>query len=189
MYRPQASTTYYLPDGSSIDLRKPIVSHLILRVSLKGGNDYAVDISGAQYGFHEPILPWTEYASQRIQRIRVTHPLGKQKSVIDDWRHFGDAGTMAALQNGKAVGDEMDKVLDGWLRSEDAKLAVIMRLGTQAYEAKSSQVLEALDDGMAKFVKAGASNGDLIVATEDTGYGIIYLVKGDGSKERVDVLL
>ena len=189
MYRPQASTTYYLPDGSSIDLGKPIMSHLILRVSLKGGKDYAVDLSGAQFGFHEPILPWTEYETQRIQKIQVVQPPGKQKSVIDNWRGFDDAGTMAALRNGKAIGDEMDEILDGWLRSEDAKLSAIMTLVTQAYETKSSQILQALEDGMAKFVGAGASNKDLIVATEDTGYGMIYLVKGNGSKERIDMLL
>ena len=163
VYRPGATSIIHLLGGPPIDLRKPIMSHLILRISFKSGKDYAVDISGAQFGFHEPVLPWAEYESQRVHKIKATYPLGHQKQVLDNMM-FPNASMMASFQNGKAVGDEMDKVLDGWLRLENIKLAAIMKLGPQAYEAKSGQVLEVLSESMAKFVKAGASNKKVVLA-------------------------
>jgi hypothetical protein len=43
--------------------------HILLRVELTGGEEYAIDLSGAQYGYYEPITPWNVYRDTRVANI------------------------------------------------------------------------------------------------------------------------
>lgn len=47
--------------------------HSLLRVTLKGGEQYAFDLAGAQFGYHETITPWSLYVQTRAEAgsIRV----------------------------------------------------------------------------------------------------------------------
>lgn len=49
-------------------LRLP--THEILKVTTVSGVAYAIDISGAQYGYPEPVTLWDEYAATRVQEIK-----------------------------------------------------------------------------------------------------------------------
>jgi hypothetical protein len=42
------------------------ITHEMLKVTLRSGEVFAVDITGAQYGYHEPVTPWTKYQNDRI---------------------------------------------------------------------------------------------------------------------------
>ncbi|KAM0796922.1 hypothetical protein BDR22DRAFT_794481, partial [Usnea florida] len=35
--------------------------HEIMRVELKSGEEFVIDITGAQHGFHDPLYPWHQY--------------------------------------------------------------------------------------------------------------------------------
>ncbi|KAL8694685.1 MAG: hypothetical protein Q9218_000696 [Villophora microphyllina] len=50
-------------------VRKDGITHTILRVTLVNEEQYAIDFSGAQYGFHQECLPWYEYTAARVDRI------------------------------------------------------------------------------------------------------------------------
>ncbi|KAL8633169.1 hypothetical protein Q9189_001069 [Teloschistes chrysophthalmus] len=54
--------------------------HEIFRVVLKTGEMYALDFSGAQYGYHDPVLPWDTYLQSRLggdpRRIMAFHSFG-----------------------------------------------------------------------------------------------------------------
>jgi hypothetical protein len=41
--------------------------HQVLKVSLKSGETYAIDLTGAQYGWHKPIALWTEYCDKVLE--------------------------------------------------------------------------------------------------------------------------
>ena len=45
-----------LPSGAQIDLPEPL-PHNLYRVTLKNGEIWAVDTTGAQYGYAEPLCP------------------------------------------------------------------------------------------------------------------------------------
>lgn len=45
-------------------------SHLVLKITLGNGEQYAVDMTGAQYGWTEAILPWNFYSASRIRSIQ-----------------------------------------------------------------------------------------------------------------------
>ena len=181
----------YAPDG----LQKPILHHWVLRVVLKGGKEYVVDFAGAQFGFHESIIPWDKFVSRRLQIVIETKPWGSVKAGCDSWMSVKDATMMAVLWNARVVGEEMDRLLDSWLKSQRLKFAAIVKLGDPDYNTKSKELLKVLSDGMAEFVRDGAKTDDLVVSVETKmrGYGTtIYFTKGNGRKleiERPDKLM
>ncbi len=63
------------------------ISHEIIKVTLRSGEVFAVDITGAQYGYHEPVTPWTKYEQERIFcAISAVDPYPSSKLLqIDDY--------------------------------------------------------------------------------------------------------
>jgi hypothetical protein len=56
--------------------------HNILKVDIRNGEVYALDLTGAQFRYYDAVTPWEEYSNTRVERIIVR----------DDWeeyRHFG----------------------------------------------------------------------------------------------------
>lgn len=48
-------------------------AHSLLRVSLKSGESYAFDLTGAQFGYHETITPWSLYEQSRAKKDRIVY--------------------------------------------------------------------------------------------------------------------
>lgn len=43
--------------------------HIVLLLTLKNGEKYAIDVSGAQYGWKETVVPWDAYKDSRVRNI------------------------------------------------------------------------------------------------------------------------
>ena len=60
-------------------------THRILRIELKTGEIFAVDLSGAQYGYRETVMPWISYLQSRLGTSSEDgvelHPLGKTLEI------------------------------------------------------------------------------------------------------------
>lgn len=59
--------------------------HEVFRVVLKTGEMYALDFSGAQYGYQDPVLPWDTYVQSRLggdpRRIKAFHSFGNMYAL------------------------------------------------------------------------------------------------------------
>ena len=53
-------------DGPQPEVR---CSHLVLLIRLKGEEEYSVDFTGAQFGFHEYVVPLNQYLETRVNEI------------------------------------------------------------------------------------------------------------------------
>ena len=53
-------------------------SHSILKVTVQNGEQYALDMTGAQFGWQEAVIPWNIYAHFRIQHIIETLDFGHE---------------------------------------------------------------------------------------------------------------
>ncbi|KAK4692496.1 hypothetical protein P7C71_g4724, partial [Lecanoromycetidae sp. Uapishka_2] len=66
--------------------------HCIIKADLKNGESYAIDVTGAQYGWYDAILPWDLYMESRVDRIESVHYLRKiedcEQEVIEKAEHF-----------------------------------------------------------------------------------------------------
>ena len=56
-------------------------SHLVIKITLCNGEQYAIDTTGAQYGWTEAILPWYFYSASRIRSAEKVMTFGQ--TVID----------------------------------------------------------------------------------------------------------
>lgn len=55
------------PDGNS-SIRNSDYKHVCWRVALKSGETFALDITGAQYGWYDSLCPWTECLERRCSK-------------------------------------------------------------------------------------------------------------------------
>jgi hypothetical protein len=58
------------------------ITHEILKVTLRSGEKFAIDIAGAQYGYDDPVVEWEEYAQLRIFWIRSTDPPPQHGGIL-----------------------------------------------------------------------------------------------------------
>lgn len=65
----------FKPDGTSLSTS---AIHSIYHIRMSSGESYALDLAGAQYGWHGPaITPWPTFAKERIDTILETCELGE----------------------------------------------------------------------------------------------------------------
>ena len=67
------------PDGTEINNASQ--PHSILQITLQNLETSAIDITGIQYGYHDPVVPWDLYRHSRIQEVRRVRAL---PSLTDD---------------------------------------------------------------------------------------------------------
>ncbi|KAK3174430.1 hypothetical protein OEA41_001676 [Lepraria neglecta] len=65
------------PDGHHKDNAEQ--GHAIIHITLKNSETYAVDITGAQYGHYDSVIPWDLYAESQVDSIQEVQPLGSIK--------------------------------------------------------------------------------------------------------------
>lgn len=61
-------------------LQDPIFEHEVIKITLHSGETYALDLSSAQYGYFEPIVPWDSYVASRVENWVIREEL---------YDHFG----------------------------------------------------------------------------------------------------
>lgn len=54
-------------------------THNVIRVTTENGETFAFDMTGAQYGWHEPVTPWQLYNTSRVRAIKEVVPFGETK--------------------------------------------------------------------------------------------------------------
>lgn len=57
---------YLVDEHGNLDTTE--YGHTLLRVSLKSGESYAFDLTGAQFGYYETITPWSLYEQSRAKK-------------------------------------------------------------------------------------------------------------------------
>ncbi|KAF2094520.1 hypothetical protein NA57DRAFT_60557 [Rhizodiscina lignyota] len=63
------------------------IDHHVLKVSMKSGSIFAVDITGAQYGWPEPAVEWTQFKRSRLHFVRRDEQFGEIFRSVGDY-HF-----------------------------------------------------------------------------------------------------
>lgn len=43
--------------------------HQVLHIVMKNGEEYALDVSGVQFGLKDPVVPWTRYVQEYVHQI------------------------------------------------------------------------------------------------------------------------
>lgn len=114
-------------------------NHEIIKITLKNEEAYAIDITGAQYGYPEPVAPWDIYFRTRVDCIDHIHDLGfhrKSAAWIDE-----------KAISGKAVKDVNEEIAiiveDAVLEWEklNMKLSLLLRKGEVEFTWKQEELI------------------------------------------------
>ncbi|PIG79171.1 hypothetical protein AARAC_008520 [Aspergillus arachidicola] len=64
-------------------------SHIIYRVVLKSGEIWAMDPSGAQYGFSECLYTWSDFEKYRLGKVHFENSLGYHRGKMSRFNGYG----------------------------------------------------------------------------------------------------
>jgi len=74
--------------------------HEVLKVALKNGEEYALDLAGAQYGHHDPIAPWIEFEQERVRQVGSSELYSLPQSAL--WvKEYSMKAVVQALEEGR----------------------------------------------------------------------------------------
>ncbi|KAL8836166.1 MAG: hypothetical protein Q9170_003019 [Blastenia crenularia] len=128
--------------------------HWILRVTIKNGEAYAIDITGAQFGWTEHIMPWSHYEQHRIHNDSAKpveiQPFGRCVQIkAEKYREWNQVPNLSFEE---AFNTELNASLHQWAQKNIA-LSPLLRLPEKKFNEKRSAMLIHIDHHMQAFKK------------------------------------
>ena len=175
------------------------LTHMVLRATMKGGATYAIDITGAQYGFHSPVTSWEDFAAQRLEKTSHTREFGRARHDLCS-RNMDPAYLItlkkpareAFLRNSEVVVEHLDAAFDAWVAAQQMSLGAMMRLSKSKYDVLAGHMLTTLKGSIEDFVQEVTKTEKFVIGIrttvpngEDGRLRVIY-VRGDGTAEYSD---
>lgn len=157
--------------------------HVVLRFTLRSGEKYALDLSGAQYGFDETVAPWTPYLEKRVRGNNMSnveiHPCGHMMGILQS--HTLGPTLLGVLMR---YNIDLTKIAlstcQDFLEKEGfPALSELPKLPEKAFKAKSAALAEHVDKALANFNNQGARFR--VHAVDRTGMPMGNLVNGPAS--------
>ena len=106
--------------------------HHLLKVTLKGGQHFSLDITGAQFGVYDSILPWDHYVARRIESIEKRMDYGHALEAMDSMcKEAGGMGRVARMT--RAATQAMDIALTEWIKDNGITLAATLKIPEAQY--------------------------------------------------------
>ncbi|KAJ9635458.1 hypothetical protein H2199_008461 [Coniosporium tulheliwenetii] len=120
--------------------------HHIMKVKLKFGEVYAIDITGAQYGFHRAMVPWAEYMS--TVHGAQNYALGTARDVIREWLRVRDLESLLERYNGETGLVFKTALTEALWLAGGLSLPRLIRLPEPAFREKQTQILRYAQAGL-----------------------------------------
>lgn len=124
--------------------------HHILRVTIKDGEAYAIDITGAQYNMFECIFPWDEYVGLHISRIIRSRPFGSQKNQFTSWAIWNDLGGQICRIYADVV-HIFDTEIAMWAKKANLTLTRMHQLPEGEFRIKQGEMLDHVAKTLQRF--------------------------------------
>lgn len=135
----------------------------LFKMYLKDGNVYAIDLAGAQFGRHRPIMPWEEYeanhASPKLSEAEVGTARKRRQRALNGQLNDGvdpQADLRVPLVQAR-IAKCMDATVDLWERlmsSAGEKITVAQMLGKnkRQYALLQQELLEVIERAIKQYV-------------------------------------
>ena len=166
----QAYNTGLIGNPSAVDATDYL--HSVIRVALKSGDKYILDLTGAQYGWQEVVTPYDIYQQSKIRLIKQVLPFGGTRQFCKEraentggmakWNHRADTAFETALND----------LLKSWQQG-NMSLSTLLRLPDDEFEKQQAELLEMLESGMQIYrnymIETGAMDlkGDIVIGGLD----------------------
>ena len=137
--------------------------HQILKITMNGtGEEYVLDLSGAQYGWHDPIIAWGEFVQPRLRAM--CHPgiqsFGTRREKFLSKRTGKDQEAIIAKING-TLSPELMRLTQDWEKKHNLPVEKALRLNDGA--------LEGIRKGLVNHIKLGLLDSLRALRESDPG--------------------
>ncbi|KAI1853990.1 hypothetical protein JX266_001131 [Neoarthrinium moseri] len=128
--------------------------HKVIRATLKSGDQIAVDLTGAQYGWCEVATPWEAYCKHRVHSVTqsITFDVGAPSLTPDMFRHRMEYLVTEARRN---LALHVTQFLIAWMASKNmATVRGLLKMTTREFEVASEEVVSHAKDIFEELGKA-----------------------------------
>ncbi|KAK5227632.1 hypothetical protein LTR47_008674 [Exophiala xenobiotica] len=138
--------------------REPTV-HQVFRVRLKATNEYfVIDLTNAQFGFFDTVIPWEKYLSERVSGVRAINSLGTYDWVkwegltLESIRDL-DLKTFTALR--------LEQLFESWQSENDLTTAQLIAVSGTNLTDRCAELEKHLSNGLTQSWKQAERFCDL----------------------------
>ena len=127
--------------------------HTVLRVTTKAGEDFAIDITGAQYGWQDTFAKWDVYENCRTRAVVGEYDFPRKYSA-DPFSIRWDPKYRRTFETvyEKAL-RAFNLRWELWLRKEGLTAKGFLNLSEENFSVKKRELLDDLRSGFAKSIK------------------------------------
>ena len=160
------------PTSNTRNFDATVYPHSVIRLTLKNGEKYILDLTGGQYGWQETLTPYNIYQQSKIRLIKEVLPFGGTRRFCKEraensggmakWHHQADIGFETALND----------LLNQW-QQRNMSLTTLLKLPDDQFGRQQAGLLDMLEAGMQKYrdIMADSSaldlEGDIVIGGFD----------------------
>ncbi|KAF2845061.1 hypothetical protein T440DRAFT_502704 [Plenodomus tracheiphilus IPT5] len=131
----------------------PGYSHDLLRITSKAtGTQWAIDISGGQYGITAVFWPWKQFNLLHVKDVEKIYPFGthKQQKALEG-KVWGSSVLVCGVVG--EVAADMDSVVKDWETDHKTKLSDLVRLPERQYLDMVAKLTDHMSHANRIFIK------------------------------------
>lgn len=144
-----ASVIVVEPNGHESDSSK--AEHVLFKITINEDEDYALDVTGAQFGFYDPVTPWATYQQNCIEILGKVRPL---QHLRDSHRlpseDFSNKKGWDATR--KALNGQFAKIFGSATRSwqvQNEPFSAMLKQREETFRKKQGELLDCIDEDIA----------------------------------------
>lgn len=145
MINPKLRISFILPTGHPFDTPCPF--HNLYRVTLKSGEMWAVDTTGAQFGHAHPLCPWDDFKRHWSGKINREYDFGYIRSqAYQSCARFPTRYSVAQTMEKRELTKALEEGIPALAREQGGKLNAILKGPNAAFEQAKGRFLDQLED-------------------------------------------
>ena len=165
----------YPKAGGPPEIDSAVYRHSVLRVTMKDGQTYALDLAGAQYGWQETVMTWERYSAARVRKKISAVPFGETRVSfgIEATSTGGNFEWMHRVS--QAFSKTVEEALVSW-QTANISLVDLLRLpASPEFQEKQSSLLETVDESLHRYRTLQESQGGSEVRGGSKPTNVLYI--------------
>lgn len=128
-----------------------VYAHNVLRVTMNNGETYALDMTGAQFGWYgSTVMPWATFCDERVELIKNVRKFGETARVMK--AEAKEAGWIRILIHkiNEYIAEGFGRQLRQW-KEHNGSFKAVLRWSQDEFQAKQDTLFGFMDDSMPIF--------------------------------------
>ena len=130
---------------------------------MKNGETYVLDMTGAQYGWHEAVASWPLYEASRVRSCREVQTFGGVR-VFCKARAVKSGGQLQWI---RGIKEQFGRTVDGavdWWQKDHISLTELLRLPEHDFQKNQASLVDTVEDLLQRHKNMLEEKGSLNVA-------------------------